>query len=1000
MKPLDLHSLKLELISLSINQRIINKNDGGSDRSWRDGWDACDVTPQQLADAINYGFAFSVQYKNNCRKSVNFVTARFLAIDSDGGISVADALADPYIKRFGTVFYTTASHGKDGKEKFRVVFMTESAITSGERFALAMRGLAEKMCTDTSIADAARILFGSKGSMPQLLGGYLPDREVKALVKLGRAARQADRRNVLVSENGPDNERLPAFAEAANDTIPPTLVVRLAKGGAAQFGDLPKNTGIYCPFHADNNPSAFVTRNREQQPCIHCKACRKTWHVEGAKRSPAYDFYMFDKIVERAAKDLAAREAAGRPLANKQAVIIKERHLPPLTLQGGVTLVKSPKGTGKTTALIDLVAKAKRKNQTVLLIGHRQTLLRELSQKLGLVCYLDYSPIVIGPDSKKIAHTAPDYFACSVDSLPKKLGSPRRYDIVIVDESEQVFSHITARTVRNAERVMLRLQAYIEQAPALYLFDADLNLVTFNFVMPLRQRYPKQPVRMILNKYVPDSRQCELFASPSQLVVDLIKSARAGKRLFVACNSRTRARLLAKMLQKDVGDQLRVLLVTAEEKVSNQVQEFLEDVPRMILEYDVVVASPAIGTGIDISFPGDGAMIDVVYGFFIGGINTHYDIDQQLGRVRNPKEVKVWVSGRRSHFETDLELIKMDTALTGDSHAAIIDYQNGQPIVDLNHPLLILQATAYCAQRASQNDLKDLFVLHKERNGWKMVSAKNDTTGTKEIAKKAKFYKREIAAEELNGLMIAERIDEATWKAYWDRIADGEAIGPTAGYEKRRFELENFYNSKITRDLIDLDNGGRFREAAVLYEKLRLWDPRTIARSLAWMSSGRVKLGERLAETPLRCVVGAILAAGLITDTGLDSSRIVTKPLLDTFLAFCEEYRITAQRDLGVVLRDDRARDPVRTLNQFLELIGLEMICLGKTRRGGSTTYRYQLDAKRLAMLTEIVKARGRPRSTLPELLDPPRPKRRSGLDAIFQSRPSTSGEGDSSPLF
>jgi hypothetical protein len=491
---------------------------------------------------------------------------------------------------------------------------------------------------------------------------------------------------------------------------------------------------------------------------------------------------------------------------------------------------------------------------------------------------------------------------------------------------------------------------------------------------------------MILNKYSSDSRVCELYGSPSQLVVDMVHSARTGKRLFVACNSKTRAQVFAKMLRKDCGSNLKVLLITAEDKISEEVQSFLADVARKILEYDVVVASPAIGTGIDITFPGDAAEIDVVYGFFNAGINSHYDVDQQLGRVRNPKQVKVWICGRKSHFETDLEAVKLDIVETGDSHTAIESFKDGMPVINMDHPLLTLQASAYCAQRASQNALKDLFIRHKERNGWNIVSAAKNNAGTEAITQKIRVLKDEIEAEVREGILNAAQIDEYDWKEYFDRQARGEAIGQAASLEMKRFEVQNFYNLPVTDDLIELDADGRYRQAVILFQKLGLWRPATAARLLARWNSANFHIGERLGEVPLRCLAAALVSAGLISDAGLDATRVITKGDLGGFLVFCDERRVTIERDLGINLRKDRDRDPIKTLNLFLELIGLEIIPLSKSKKKGAAIYRYVLNKPQLDTLLEIITARQRPRSELPELLDPPRPRRRSGLDGVYQN--------------
>ena len=83
------------------------------------------------------------------------------------------------------------------------------------------------------------------------------------------------------------------------------------------------------------------------------------------------------------------------------------------------------------------------------------------------------------------------------------------------------------------------------------------------------------------------------------------------------------------------------------------------------------IGVPFIGSQRDITFPGHAREVDAVYGFFNSGINSHYDVDQQLGRVRDPGEVKVWVCGRKNFFEIELDAVKLDLVQTGDAHPAV-----------------------------------------------------------------------------------------------------------------------------------------------------------------------------------------------------------------------------------------------------------------------------------------------------------------------------------------
>jgi hypothetical protein len=91
-----------------------------------------------------------------------------------------------------------------------------------------------------------------------------------------------------------------------------------------------------------------------------------------------------------------------------------------------------------------------------------------------------------------------------------------------------------------------------------------------------------------------------------------------------------------------------------------EVKALIADVKIKALDYQVILTSPSLGTGVDITFPDQEKLIDIVFGFFGPKVNTHFDCDQQLGRVRHPGEVKVWLTGARFHFETNREVIKQD----------------------------------------------------------------------------------------------------------------------------------------------------------------------------------------------------------------------------------------------------------------------------------------------------------------------------------------------------
>ena len=616
-------------MKLSINTSFKNKIPDRKN-AYAEGWVSLDLSAAQLIGYIAAGFAFSAQYNYQYRQSANFLAVTFIAVDIDGRLSLEDAKNDEFIGKYAALMYTTPSHGKDGKDRFRVVFETASVIDSAAVWRDALTGLALRYDGDLNATSGAQIFFGSLDCLSAVVpGNILPDEELEALITEGRVVREAARRG-----------KLPSTVNGANVTgrhkVPRDLQIKCVSGETLYLHDIPQRTRVHCPFHYDEHPSAFVLTSNKGNPGIHCSKCMQTFWIEGSARVQ-YDYFAFEReTVELASSTLAlapenslaeADQIFGSiiPQAGKRAIVLNRPHLPGIPHTKGVALIRSPKGSGKTKVLVDVVQYAKQQNRSVLVIGHRRTLLRECAAKLVLHCYLDdeerqFQGTQAGPKrteemKKRWSQKRPDYYAVCLDSLAARLPAPRKFDIVIIDECEQVLSHVCSGTIEHPEPILKVLTHYISNAETLYMLDADLNTITTGFVRRSRAtlRAPEviDPTLQVVNLFRVHRRTCEIYESERDLRSDLLASAKAGKRLFVACNSKRRAEVLEKWLVRHVED-IRTRLITADEKDEPAVQAFLANVQEEFLKYDVVLASPAIGTGIDITFPNGEQKVDVV----------------------------------------------------------------------------------------------------------------------------------------------------------------------------------------------------------------------------------------------------------------------------------------------------------------------------------------------------------------------------------------------------
>ena len=154
-------------------------------------------------------------------------------------------------------------------------------------------------------------------------------------------------------------------------SLQPTIEVE-TDTGPATLASLKAWTKIKCPIHLDTIGNAEVIRSEGGVSGILCHVCGRTYWA--GRPRPGYDFKYFRKTIgELASTEIPAQDGT------RQFNVLSERYLPPLKIESGFTLIRSPKNSGKTKRLIDLVSDCKKKGLSVLLIGHRRSLLAAMS---------------------------------------------------------------------------------------------------------------------------------------------------------------------------------------------------------------------------------------------------------------------------------------------------------------------------------------------------------------------------------------------------------------------------------------------------------------------------------------------------------------------------------------------------------------------------------------------------------------------------------------------
>ena len=985
-------------LRLSVNSALIDKIAPTDKKSWSHGFETHELTIEELAKTVcELGYAFSYVFEGGVRKTENFLGADFLAVDVDGAQTIEHALKNRWVSKYCSLLYTTASH-KPESPRFRLVFVLPKTITDPNELKAASLSLARRCGGDLSATDAARMFYGAMYCRTILLGKKLNQLSVDQLISDGRV--------VSASDSVANLSRRVTSRSALR--ISPTDTFKTADKKWVRIGDVKKKVSVYCPYHPDNNPSAFIAVSPKGATFFRCSACQLTRFQEG-KEAEGYDFNSFEKaIIDLKNNESGAKTAELSIFKRYQSLVIparkqnryhfsSDRYIDLKNILPGITLIKSPKGSGKTYYLIDALKKVLfyhginalkldylekldpdepiYSNKRVLLIGHRQALIRELCQRLGLNCYLD-DPVTRhekNADRPAKYVSAPhkpnlDRYGVCLDSLWRI--EDQVYDIVIIDESEQVLAHFLSDTIGEGRYELFeKFKKLITSTKSVVALDADLGWTTANTLLALWSKKVKQTedtrnLSIYINTWRNEGEEIYIYPTKGQLI-DAMKQALLRKeRVFVASNSKTRIKNLSESIgefSKIAKLQFKTLTITSENSKTEDIQKFITQIKTKVLDYDVILASPSLGTGVDITFENNRKEIDSVFGIFENQINTHTEIDQQLARVRHPKSVHVWVSPERFNFETDLQVAQedfLDNNFNASSYVKSTTTKHEAPI-------MTMVASIVAFQRASKNNFKANFLNYKTEAGWKVIELPNNETSKGAGNSFIKLGLKIAKQKDVDAIVHAKEFTDEQLEDFLTRWSSNHhtvSIDERCSYY--RGLIEEFYAQNVTADLVKLDDKGRFREKLRTFEEISSIP--TIERLIAEKVKASEKQGDRYRTESLMhssssrtILIYEILEKTPYFKRGKFNTNVVfDQSDLLKFVDFVIKMKQLIETQLDIAVPRNVRQKSVQMMSKVLKSVGLTHWRFRPVTKNGVKTYSYKVCPKRLALVMNICRDR------------------------------------------
>jgi hypothetical protein len=609
--------------------------------------------------------------------------------------------------------------------------------------------------------------------------------------------------------------------------------------------------------------------------------------------------------------------------------------------------LKSPKGTGKTHLLEQIVSEATREGKWVLLLTHRIQLGEALCQRVGLPYLTEIKTVECG--------TVLGYGLC-IDSLHPNSGARFNANswedgIIIIDEAEQVIWHMLNSATCASQRVEILaqfktlIQNNLSGDGKVYLADADLSDVAIDYIRFLAGFYVEPFV--IVNDWQPPQQHRWTIHSyedhnPARLVRDLVHHIEAGGKPFISCSAQ---KLKSKWGTQNLESYLQLLF--PDKKILRIDSETVSDphhraygciahLNQILPQYDIAIASPSIETGVSIDIQGHFTSVWAI----AQGVQTADSIRQVLARIRAIVPRYLWAARRGLHnclvgngATTTSALIahtknKASTNIrflqAADAHINELDLNTNFQPESLN-----TWARRGCYINLTMQNYRGAIVSGLMREGHLIISPPETDNCSKDVEEQLK----QVAATKYEAQCQFIADAPVPTESEYQKLKDKRAKTKEERASERKGNLVRRYGNdiSITPELVQKDDEGWYARLLSHYY-LTVGRPFLIERDLKQLKSIANSTKNRfwlpdfnrsLLSTSLRLL--ETLIVGLLKP-GIEYRG--SDPNLALLAELAHSNRRELKTFLGLTIVESDS--PIKIVQKLLGLLGLKLTCIGR----------------------------------------------------------------------